>query len=372
MRSRVRRITREEMIKRPSQKNLLSRQVEQKYNIHIQDNITNLLNRKTHSYQITNQEVLEKIDHTVISYFSDFTENKYYERHAASLIGKLKEFGVNYLIENIQSKGSYMANCLMKPQFIHKKLLELQRPLIWMDCDTELRSPFSVFNESKEDLGMATHSGDINGIKASPLFFNYTKGAFLILKEWILHANLAQRKDIKELDHDAIKHWVIPSLGNKISLKIISHNYQDYCNGRYINNGNSNVPGKNDIHRSTMRLGDANRSQITSNALEIEVLIQTGNLEKDFELLENMVKKSANYCRIFFVLPDLEYTDSYIKYETITGGRISKIYERPNSIKLELSKEPEIRENWDFLILEKKEENKDLSELIKLITNEQA
>ena len=57
-----------------------------------------------------------------------------------------------------------------------------------------------------------------------------------------------------ELDHDALKHSVLPKIYNNISVYMIKENYNDYCNGRFINNGNSIVNGKREVHSAMGRI----------------------------------------------------------------------------------------------------------------------
>ena len=103
-------------------------------------------------------------------------------------------------------------NYLIKPEFILEKLLQYKRPIIWMDCDTDFKKPFDHFNEITEDIGMATHSGDMTGIKASPLYFNYSIGAFKIIREWVVHSRAAYNDNIMELDYDVINIIISPSI----------------------------------------------------------------------------------------------------------------------------------------------------------------
>jgi hypothetical protein len=240
----------------------------------------------------------------------------------------------------------------MKPKFILEKLIETKSPVIWMDCDTTLIRPFSAFNETKEDIGLATHSGDINGIKASPLFFNYTKGAFLIIREWILHSNWAQLKMISELDHDALKHWVLPSLIGRVSLKILSDSYQDYCNGGYIQNGNSIVPGKTETHKKTMSLGDVNRANITNEVLDVIFVLSLKTLDTSIDLAKEILFKSSGFFRIYFQIDSFNIElESHKDFWILSGGRINT--GKSNSKKVELKEKMDIIFEWDRLFIEK-------------------
>ena len=185
----------------------------------------------------------------IISFYSDFEQNKYYETRANLLKQKCIHFNILHDIVNLESRGSYMLNCLMKPKFIKNMMEKYKEPLIWIDCDTELRQPFSIFDNVEEDIGFATHTGTVEGIKASPIYFNYNKNFNFIIDAWIEQCENGLLNNNYELDHDALKHSVIPKIHDKIKIFLIKENYNDYCNGRYINNGNSVVNGKREVHK---------------------------------------------------------------------------------------------------------------------------
>jgi hypothetical protein len=249
---------------------------------------------------------------TIYSYYADFQDNRYYEGFAKSLIKRCEEFGVPHNISERISRGSYGANCLMKPEFILEKLKENKSPIIWMDCDTDFRHPFSEFNNVVEDIGMATHSGDINGIKASPLFFNYTPGAFKIIREWVVHSRAAYVKNIPELDHDALKHYVLPTLRDSYSIFLLSQNWNDFVHGKYIYNGNSRVEGKMETHKK-VAVDDHVRSTYSSDVKRM-YLYFNGNDSSVFESALNFIDKFSNYSRIFLHFDKKleEFTDSKI------------------------------------------------------------
>ena len=175
----------------------------------------------------------------IISFFADNNHSKYYSSKAKILIERCKKFGVSYDIRELESKGSYMLNCLQKPHFIKDMMKFHNCPLIWIDCDTDFRHPFNEFDDIKEDIGFATHSGRLDGIKASPLFFNNNTNFDLIIDSWIQDCEQGLKKNKYELDHDALKSVTLPKLMGKITIKLLDKNYIDFVNGKYISNGNS-------------------------------------------------------------------------------------------------------------------------------------
>jgi hypothetical protein len=183
----------------------------------------------------------------IISFYADLN-NTYYSDKAKILIEKCKNFNINYDITELKSKGSYMLNCLLKPEFIKTMMNKHNKSLIWIDCDTDLRTPFDHFDDIEEDIGFATHTGDIQGIKASPIYFKNGKNFNLIIDNWINDCKEGLLKNKYELDHDALKLVTIPKIKNNISIFLLKNNFIDFCNGKYIQNGNSSFKEKSLIH----------------------------------------------------------------------------------------------------------------------------
>ncbi len=68
----------------------------------------------------------------IISYYTKQTP---YEKEVEHLINSCKKFNIEHLVEGIEDKGSWGANCAFKPYFIREKMKVFQRPLLWVDAD---------------------------------------------------------------------------------------------------------------------------------------------------------------------------------------------------------------------------------------------
>jgi hypothetical protein len=302
--------------------------------------------------------IFEKMKIRIISFYADFMKNDYYKNFALSLADKCKRFGVTYDISELESRSNYGANCLMKPEFILKKIKEYRAPLIWMDCDTDFKLPFSQFNNIKEDIGLATHSGDMEGIKASPVYFNYTPGSFKILREWVVHTRAAYVRGINELDHDALKHYVLPVLNGQYSVFLLSDNWNDFVNGKYIVNGNSRVEGKNEIHQK-VHVDDATRYGYTAGVKKIKVLFNDTK-KNVFSCALNFLDNFSNYNRLeFYFLNDASSHTGNIRFKQLeieSGGNIYfsddflDIKADYGEIILSVSNIEDIQPKWDLKI----------------------
>lgn len=301
------------------------------------------------------------VKHNIISYYADYEERKYYEGFAKALIERCKGFGLDYDITEIESRGNYGDNCLMKPEFILEKLKQYKKPLIWMDCDTDFREPFDHFNEVTEDIGMATHTGNIEGIKASPLYLNYTKGAFRIIREWVIHCRECYDNGIVELDHDALKHYVLDTIKGSYSIYLLNNNWNDFVHGRYIWNGNSKVEGKVQTHRQVGVTDDVRRSY-SQNAKTFKIIFKSETPE-DFKSGLIFLDQFSDRSRINFIfkkklLAESIDNDDFARLKIESGGLIyfdpsvlDSIEPGKSDIIIEATNVTSIEQDWDLKII---------------------
>jgi len=170
----------------------------------------------------------------IISFYADIEGKTYYSDCARELKQRLETFNLNYELIELESSGDYMRNCLKKPGFMLSKLEEKNEPLLWMDIDTDFRSPFSNFDNCSHDIGFCSDTGDIEGIKATPIYLNYTQNSINFLKRWNEECLKALNEQRTELDHDIIKYILLPEFNGKIKIKVLSENYMDFYNGKHI------------------------------------------------------------------------------------------------------------------------------------------
>lgn len=285
----------------------------------------------------------------LISYYADFQPGDYYKNFAIALIDKCNQFGIDFDIVEKSSKGGYSTNCLMKPEFILEKMIEYKRDILWMDCDTDFREPFAEFNYLTQDIGLATHSGDMDGIKASPLLLNYTEGAFRIVREWIVHNNSALRKRITELDHDALKHYVLEKLKGKYTAFLLSRNWYDFVNGRYIYNGNSAIFEKKQVHIEVQAMTNEQRWNISSDVKTFMLDVKIEGVE-GVEIAYNSLMNFSNHSRIKIYLPESskDILGPFVgKIKAESGGEVhyGPVTTGHNEIKIEVKNT--LEKDWD-------------------------
>ena len=123
----------------------------------------------------------------VISFFSDVDNKTYYSDHARRLAVQLNGLGISFDIREKPSLGSYQQNCLSKPQFIYQLLIEKQKPLVWLDIDSDVRKPLNIFDAfvGNADMALACANNKLYSAKASPIYFAFNSKVLDFLQHWI-------------------------------------------------------------------------------------------------------------------------------------------------------------------------------------------
>lgn len=141
----------------------------------------------------------------VISFYSDIDGKTYYSDHARRLTQQLNSLGIPYDIQEKPSLGSYQQNCLSKPDFIYKKLIEKQKPVVWLDIDSDVRKKLNVFDlfEGNTDLAVSCSTNKLHAAKASPIYFAFNSKSLEFLQHWtFLSRKMA--KNGQWFDHESL------------------------------------------------------------------------------------------------------------------------------------------------------------------------
>lgn len=173
---------------------------------------------------------------TVISYY---TGDDYYKLRADNLSKKMKEFGVDHFVVKHRDLGSYWKNTLQKPTFILDKMNELKCDVIWMDADTEIFSFPDSLRSWTSDILFASHTGGLDGMKASPIGLKYNERTIEFISEWSRCSKDKIDSNNIDFDHDVLKFEVMPKFAKRISVEILgkSGDYKNFTDGSVITNG---------------------------------------------------------------------------------------------------------------------------------------
>lgn len=180
-------------------------------------------------------------------FISYFTGDDYYDKCADILKNDLYKMGIPFNIEKVQDRGTYWKNTLYKPSFILENIKKYKRDLIWIDVDTKISIYHEKFKKWEKDILMCSHTGNLDGIKASPLGFKYNERSLDFLKYWENDCKTMIEKNDIDLDHDILKYETLCNFINRISIEIASgegFKASDFTDGRIIKNGISRTTGK--------------------------------------------------------------------------------------------------------------------------------
>tara|TARA_Y100000385_G_C13087580_1_gene637157 strand:- start:864 stop:1496 length:633 start_codon:yes stop_codon:yes gene_type:complete len=197
----------------------------------------------------------------VISFYSDVNEDKYYTKCADRLREMSSRFSIDLYLEEKVSLGSYRNNCLSKPKFIKDKLEQFKQPIVWTDVDTVFRKYPQSFDEVPEDVDVAFSSSapNIAGMKASPLYFNYSSNAMVFLDEWINRSEQVLLEMDVNFDHEVL-FGVVGSLMSSMKFGVFPPTYcvwpQDVNEHTVIEMGMSDVPDKIEVLKQMGISGD--------------------------------------------------------------------------------------------------------------------
>lgn len=177
-----------------------------------------------------------------ITFVSDPIGSNFYSARIPSLLSKLVDLGYDYIVRQYPSDRHYFQNCCFKPVFIKEIMEKYDKNLVWIDGDTNLKKSLDLFTIDHDyDVGLVSYTHDISSFVASPIFFRNTEQSKALIESWEAHCTSKIESGICELDHDAIKHSIIPQFKESLRIKL---NNNDYHRGEVLENVNSDVPEK--------------------------------------------------------------------------------------------------------------------------------
>jgi len=167
----------------------------------------------------------------LISFYADIDNRTYYSDHARRLKENCEKLNIPIDIRELPSKHDYRLNCLSKPKFILDMLREKKRPIVWMDVDSIIHQTLDIFDLLEHiDVAFAYQVYDpsqiqINKVKASPIYFNYTDIVLEFLQYWITMTEQVNQLDIPVFDHELLIYKVIPEYYNKMRIYRLNREY---------------------------------------------------------------------------------------------------------------------------------------------------
>lgn len=172
-------------------------------------------------------------------FISYYTKNDYYQECSRNLKSMCDSLEIKIEINEINDLGFYWKNTLFKPGYILNKIKEKKSDLIWIDVDTKIKKYSECFKNWNADLLFSSHTGDLQGIKASPIGFKYNDRCLNFLEEWSKKCSEKIEKNDIDMDHDVLKYEIISNFCGKISLELMKdvYDFKDFSDGEVIDNG---------------------------------------------------------------------------------------------------------------------------------------
>ncbi len=158
---------------------------------------------------------------TVISFY---TQDWEYPIYAESLAIDCRKLEVPCVIEELKSTRSYLRNTCLKPKFIYDKLLQLQGPLLWIDCDGSLLKKPVFFDGLVCDFAAKKKTDKSDRCwHVGTMFFNYTPAMVNFLEQWI--------KNTGKLSDESSLEVTWREIGHTINVSDIPKEYFDIIKG---------------------------------------------------------------------------------------------------------------------------------------------
>lgn len=120
-----------------------------------------------------------------ISFYYDGTETKYYEKCFHRLASQLQELKLPFNFENINfEKSNYQNITLSKPQFILRKLKELNESVIWIDIDCYFITKFDDFSFLNDKITFFIREHDNKTPHSALIYFPHSEESIQFLERW--------------------------------------------------------------------------------------------------------------------------------------------------------------------------------------------
>ncbi len=132
----------------------------------------------------------------VIAYYTkpkaDQQAKDNYQKRAKNLEESLDRLEIPRRIEPIDSLGSWTKNCLFKPAFIWRMLVQYgaAQDLLYVDADAQFHSYPVLLDQIDCDIAAHKRPGR-QEIQTGTLYFQYTKISFQFLHRWIALCKLS-------------------------------------------------------------------------------------------------------------------------------------------------------------------------------------
>lgn len=118
-----------------------------------------------------------------ILFCSYYTKNTSYEDDAKRLADSLTRFNLDYRIDGLLPKPSWVENCAQKADYVKTVFLESDRPICWLDADAVVvRQPKRILSFDG-DFGVLARNG--SQFSGGQVLFGKTAPAKKLIERWV-------------------------------------------------------------------------------------------------------------------------------------------------------------------------------------------
>lgn len=123
---------------------------------------------------------------------SFYTADNDYAEHAARLRGTLDRFGLDHILQPIDSRGRWEHNCAYKAEFLLEQWQASDRPIVWLDADATVEALPDLFSALTADVALHkwtwNHAEQDRGWEfcSGTLYFGKSAHAEALLAQWLL------------------------------------------------------------------------------------------------------------------------------------------------------------------------------------------
>ena len=135
---------------------------------------------------------------TIISYY---TPDWLYSTYADKMRIRCMGLDLDHHIVEIEGTDDWLSNTRLKPQFILDTLLELKKPVLWIDADGSLYKQPSLLDDYPYDIGLRLRpEHQQRQWHVGTVFVNYTDEAIAFMELWADRTNNGNWSDELVLD----------------------------------------------------------------------------------------------------------------------------------------------------------------------------
>lgn len=162
----------------------------------------------------------------VVSYYTKGTP---YEEEVKYLKASCDKFKIECHIEGVSDKGTWEENCAIKPYFMKDKMLQFQRPLLWVDADAVFVQPLQFEEFMFKDLALLKYQDETDfriSVNAATVYVNATEGGLLALDLWCGYADsIKKAKEKAPAFMDQVSLYLVFCSNPPLSISLLPLRY---------------------------------------------------------------------------------------------------------------------------------------------------